>query len=117
MILASTVHSYEDMSPRKMHAVWESNKKILWVLREPVSDEEAVLSVSTKFTVFPFQVLFLNQLQNYCHQCQLSVCFGGAQQHSKVCLRKMGKASARRTKHNSSKPQGSLRPYFKEARG
>lgn len=39
------------------------------------------------------------------------------QQTQSVSERKKWKASPRRTKHNSTKPQGSLRPYFKEARG
>ena len=36
------------------------------------------LSVRPKFILFPvsFQCYFLNLLSNYCHRCQLSVCFG-----------------------------------------
>lgn len=65
-----------------------------------VSDEEADLSVSAKFTVFPFpfQVLFSNLLQNYCHWCQLSVCFGDAPTASKSVSRKNGKSITKEDK-------------------
>lgn len=65
-----------------------------------VSDEKADLSVSAKFTVFlfPFQVLFLNLLHNYCHQCQLSVCFGDAPTASKSVSEKNGKSITKEDK-------------------
>ena len=64
MILVLTAHSYEDISPREARAVWEKKerkkekkKHSLGYFRSlscnTVSDEEADLSVSAKFTVFP----------------------------------------------------------------
>lgn len=59
-----------------------------------VSHEEADLSVSAKFTVFPFpfQILFSNLRQNYCHPCQLSVYFGDAPAASQSVSEKNGKS-------------------------
>lgn len=62
MILALTAHSYEDMSPREVCAIWEKEKKSFVSSKSlsynTVSGEEADLSVSAKFTVFPFPFWF-----------------------------------------------------------
>ncbi len=59
VILALTARSYEDMYPRKVHAVEEKEKNIpqgppRHQSCNTISDEEADLSGSAKFTVFPF---------------------------------------------------------------
>lgn len=102
VILALTAHGYEDMSLREVRAVWEKGKKHSFGSSSynTVSDEEADLSVRAKFTVFPFpfQVLFSNLLQNYCHRCQLSVCFGVAPTASKSVSEKNGKSITKEDK-------------------
>lgn len=108
MILALTVRGYEDMMSlqEKYVAVWEKKKKLnknssgsSKSLSYSAISDKADLSVSAKFTVFPFpfRVLF-SYLQNYCHRCQLSVCFGDAPTASKSVSEKNGKSITKKDK-------------------
>lgn len=108
VIMALTVHGYENISQREVHAVREKLKKtkkqpspgFSMSLSYNTVSEDADLSVSAKFTVFPFPflVLFSNLLQNHCHWCQLSVCFGDAPIASKSVSQKNGKSITKEDK-------------------
>lgn len=93
------------------------------------ADEQAYLSVRTKFTLTPFSFQVLFQICPWVTVTSVGWMFVSAthQQHPKSVSDKNGekiknkpkkkKMYPSRTKHNSTKPQGSPRPYFKGARG